>query len=133
MAEASTGNEFRCKLVNLHFPNRRANRLRGKAMTFGTMPTENHNSRSNRPSLAERVLRALWFVVRTSLLAILLAFEPIASLLLTAVSMLGIATALFLRFSGVLPQFPFWGMLGSSAGALLSLYACRVVISGLTR
>ena len=83
------------------------------------MLAANRRIRSARTSTALSVLRVLWRLVRVPLLAVLLALEPIASVILTAVGVLGITAALILRLSSVLPQLPFSDMLGFSAGALL--------------
>jgi len=97
------------------------------------MPFDNHSVRSVRRTFPVRALRAFWTLVRLPALAVLLAFEPLVSLLLTATGVLGIAGALILRLSGDLPQLPFWGMLGFSVGTLLLLTAYHCLIGILTR
>jgi len=97
------------------------------------MPFDNHSVRSVRRTFPVRTLRTLWTLVRPPVLAVLLAFEPLVSLLLTATGVLGIAAALILRMSGDLPRLPFWGMLGFSVGTLLLLTAYHCVIHILAR
>lgn len=102
-------------------------------MSSPTMPFDNHSVRSVRRSFPVRTLRALWTLVRPPVLAVLLAFEPLASLILTATGALGIAAALILRLSGDPPQLPFWGMLGFSVGILMLLTAYHCLIGILAR
>lgn len=97
------------------------------------MRTANHCIRSARSSIALSVLRVLWLLVRVPLLAALLALEPIASLVLTAVGILGIVAALILRSSHHPPQFSFWGLLGFSVCALVLLSAYHVLLGILRR
>ena len=119
--------------VELHFPNLTRNRLRGKAMISATLRTENLRARSVRSSFAVAAVRLLWLLVRIPLLAVTLALEPAANFVLTAVGVLGIAAALILRLSGALPEFPFWGMLGFSVGALSLLSAYHTLLCILAR
>lgn len=97
-------------------------------MKSAILPIENYRARASRPRCAASVLRVLWLFVRMPLLVVLLALEPAASFLLTAVGILGIAAALVIRLSGALSQFPFWGMLGFSVGVLLLLTAYHSLI-----
>ena len=75
----------------------------------------------------------LWQIVRLPVLAVLLVLEPFVSLILTAVGFLGIVVAVILKFSGDLPHFPFWEMVGFSVGALLLLMTYHVLIGILSR
>ena len=84
-------------------------------------------------ALARGVLWTLWQVVRLPVLAVLLVLEPFVSLILTAVGFLGIVVAVILKFSGDLPHFPFWEMVGFSVGALLLLMTYHVLIGILSR
>ena len=119
--------------ADLHFPNLRGNRLRGKATKAEIMVTENPSIRPLRQSFAADLLRVCWLLVRMPALAVLLALEPVVSFVLSAVGILGIAAALILRLSGALPQFPFWGMLGFSVGVLLLLSAYHALLGILAR
>ena len=99
-------------------------------MNSPPMSFDSHRVRSIRRSFPVRALRAFWTLVRLPALAVLLAFEPLVSLLLTATGVLGIAAALILRISGDQPRLPFCGMLGFSVGTLLLLttYHCLIHI-----
>ena len=119
--------------ADLPFPNLRGNRLRGKATRFAIMRAENHSIRPAHQSSVTGLLRVCWLLVRMPALAVLLALEPAVNLVLTAAGVLGIATALILRLSGALPQFPFWGMLGFSVGVLLLLSAYHALLGILAR
>ena len=69
-------------------------------------------------------LRVAWHSVRVPALAVLVVLEPFVSVILSALTVLGIFSALFNRFLLHLPHFPFWAMLGVSVGCatLLMLY-----------
>ena len=97
------------------------------------MRAENHSIRPAHQSSVTGLLRVCWLLVRMPALAVLLALEPAVNLVLTAAGVLGIATALILRSSGSLPQFPFWGMLGFSVGVLLLLSAYHALLGILAR
>ena len=62
----------------------------------------------------------LWQVVRLPALTFLLILEPIMRLVLGALALLGVLTALVLKLAGA-PHFPFLGMLGASMGCALLL------------
>ena len=109
--------------ADLHFPNLRGNRLRGKAPKSAIMRAENHRIRPTHQSSATGLLRVCWLLVRM----------PALNLVLTATGVLGNAAALILRLSGALPHFPFWGMLGFSIGAFLLLTAYHILSDILTR
>ena len=102
-------------------------------MKAANMLAANRRTRSARTSIALSVLRVLWLLVRVPILAALLALEPIASVILTAVGVLGITAALILRSSHHPPQFSFWGMLGFSVCALVVLRAYHVLLGMLRR
>jgi hypothetical protein len=69
-------------------------------------------------------LRFAWHSVRIPVLAVLVILEPFVSIILAALTVLGVFFALFFRFLVHLPHFPFWTMLGISAGCatILMLY-----------
>jgi peptidoglycan/LPS O-acetylase OafA/YrhL len=90
-------------------------------------------ARSHLQSAAAGGGRLLWHLIRLPALAVLLALEPLASFVLTAAGVLGIAAALILEFSGNLPGFPFWGMIALSVGALLLITAYRALVGILAR
>jgi hypothetical protein len=69
-------------------------------------------------------LRLLWHVTRLPVLATLLILEPPIRVLLSTLTLLGIAMSLCFEYILRLPHFPFWPMLGLSIGcaALLVPY-----------
>jgi hypothetical protein len=69
-------------------------------------------------------LRLAWHSIRLPVLATLIMLEPFVSIVLSALTVLGIFFALFFRFLIRLPHFPFWMMLGISIGfaTILMLY-----------
>jgi hypothetical protein len=84
------------------------------------------NERSPRSGWAWRaafgLLVVAWTAIRLPLLAVLLVMEPIVCGVLSAVAALGVLCALFFEFVGKVPHYPFWLMIGVSAGlALLML------------
>ena len=95
-------------------------------MNASSIPLETRRERSMRRIAL--TVRVIWTLARLPVLAVLIALEPVASLVLSTVAVLGITAALFLRQSGVLPQFPFWSMLGMSVATLLLLTAYRALI-----
>lgn len=65
---------------------------------------------------------AAWTAIRLPVLAVLLLMEPIVCGLLSGVAALGVLCALFFEFVAKVPHYPFWLMMGVSAGlALLML------------
>lgn len=88
---------------------------------------------NDRPPHLGRALAwgALWFawqIVRLPLLALLLALEPLVSLVLSVFGFLGIPVTIILKCSGDLPHFPFWGMMAFSIGSILVLMAYEALI-----
>ena len=92
------------------------------------MMSSRHRVLQNGRSPACRLLWIIWRLVRLPVLAALVVFEPAASVILSAVGFLGIALALILKFSRDLPEFPFWGMMALSIGAVLVLMIYRALI-----
>jgi hypothetical protein len=84
-------------------------------------PTEEGRSTGTYPAAA---LRLAWHSIRLPILAVLVVLEPFVSIVLSALTVLGIFFALFFRFLVRLPHFPFWMMLGVSVGCatLLLMY-----------
>ena len=66
-------------------------------------------------------LRFAWHSIRMPILAVLVILEPFVSVVLSALTVLGIFFALFFRYLVRLPHFPFWLMLGIS-------HACAVFL-----
>ena len=66
--------------------------------------------------LGHGLLRFSWTAVRVPLLALLVAMEPIVCWILGAVAVLGIMVSLLFEFVVRLPNYPFWLMMGISAG-----------------
>ena len=77
--------------------------------------------------------RILWALIRLPVVTVLLALEPLVSLVLVGVFVLGTGTAVILRLSGDVPEFHFWGMTALSFGNLLALSAYRALIGLLCR
>lgn len=97
-------------------------------MISQTLPYDDRRELARGRPLAWGLLWLLWQVVRLPVLAVLLVLEPLVSLVLTAFGFLGIVVALILKFSGDLPHFPFWLMMGFSIGAILLLMAYHALI-----
>lgn len=80
--------------------------------------------KDSRPTIAAYLGRgALWVVwqcVRLPLFLFLLVLEPVVTLVLGALALLGVLTALFWKFFGP-PNFPFLLMLSISLGLELAL------------
>ena len=74
------------------------------------------------------ILRLLWHVIRLPALALLVVMEPLVCGVLSAIAMLGVIFALFYEFLVKLPHFPFWMMLGISAGFALLLIPYYLLI-----
>ena len=70
--------------------------------------------------LLRGTLRLLWYAVRLAVYTFLVILEPVVRFILGALALLGVLTALFLKFYGV-PHFPFALMLGVSLGLGLVL------------
>jgi hypothetical protein len=69
-----------------------------------------------------QVLRFTWRAVRMPALAFLITLLPVVQIILGSVALLGVLSAFFFKFLGA-PNFPFWGMLGSSLVCTLLLIA----------
>jgi hypothetical protein len=78
----------------------------------------------SRPTIAADLGRCalwvLWQSIRLPLFLFLLVLEPVATLVLGGLALLGVLTALFWKFFGP-PDFPFFLMLGISLGFELAL------------
>jgi hypothetical protein len=69
----------------------------------------------------------VWQCIRLPLLLFLLVLEPIVTLVLGALALLGVLTTLFWKFFGP-PNFPFFLMLGVSLGFELALIVYRKLL-----
>ena len=78
-------------------------------------------------------LRVLWTVIRLPAVTVLLALEPLVSLVLVGIFVLGTGTAVILRLSADLPDLPFWGMVALSFGSLLAVSAYHTLAGLLSR
>jgi len=78
----------------------------------------------SRPNIAAETGRSAlwvgWHCIRLPLFLFLLVLEPVVTLVLGTLALLGILTALFWKFFGP-PNFPFFLMLGISLGFELAL------------
>jgi hypothetical protein len=93
-------------------------------------PTEQGRSTG---TYAVAALRVAWHSIRLPILAVLVVLEPFVCVVLSALTVLGILSALFNRFLLRLPHFPFWMMLGVSVGCatlLLMYYGIIRILSG---
>ena len=62
------------------------------------------------------LLRFSWTAVRLPFLALLVTLEPIICWVLSAIALLGVLVSLMFEFVVQLPNYPFWLMMGISAG-----------------
>ena len=106
-------------VLSLHFPNLLVRRQTQRAMTTSTIFTQRCRARTPLQSTAADIGRLLWFLLRAPILGVLLALEPLISVVLVVAGALELVAALFFRISGDLPRFPFWGMIVFSVGTLL--------------
>jgi len=74
----------------------------------------------------------LWQAVRLPTLSFLLIFLPVARLVLSTVSLVGVLTA-FLFKAIALPHFHFWLVLGFSTSCMLLLLAYEAAVRFLSR
>jgi hypothetical protein len=79
------------------------------------------------------LVRILWLVVRTPIFALLALFEPIVSLVLGGLALLGLFIAFFYRLTGVDPRFPFWTTLSISVGFVILQMAYHTILRRLAR
>ena len=77
-------------------------------------------------------LQLAWHFIRLPILAVLVVLEPFVSVVLSALTVLGIVSALFNRYLLHLPHFPFWMMLGISVGCATLLLVYYGIIRILT-
>ena len=77
----------------------------------------------------DRVLVKLaWQAVRVVLLAVLLTLEPLVWCMLSVLALVSVLTAFFFELSGVVPDFPFWLIVGFAVGCTLVLMVYEHVI-----
>ena len=79
-------------------------------------------------TVAWGTLRLTWHAVRLPVLAVLTVMEPFVSGTLSAIAVLGIFFSFFFEYLIRLPHFPFWLMLGMSAGFALLLLPYHLLI-----
>jgi hypothetical protein len=77
--------------------------------------------------LGRCALWVFWRCIRLPLFLFLLVLEPVATLVLGALALLGVLTALFWKLFGP-PNFPFFLMLGISLGFELALIVYRKLL-----
>ena len=92
------------------------------------MPCSTQCIQRRRRSWITTGLRVLWALIRLPAVTVLLALEPLVSLVLVGIFVLGTGAAVILRLSGDLPDLPFWWMLAFSFGSLLALNAYNTLI-----
>lgn len=62
------------------------------------------------------ILRLAWNAIRIPTLALLVAVEPFVCGVLSAIAVLGVIVSLMFEFLVKIPHYPFWLMIGISAG-----------------
>ena len=73
-------------------------------------------------------LRLAWHAIRLPSLSLLVVMEPVVRGVLSVIAVLGVLTAFFFEFLIKLPHFPFWMMLGISAGFAVLLVPYYLLI-----
>lgn len=79
------------------------------------------NSEHRLRDFALGVVAIVWAIVRVPVYALLLVLEPVVGTALCLIGLLLVITAFFFRFATSVPQFPFWGMLGSGIACMMLL------------
>lgn len=75
-----------------------------------------------------QVASVLWTAVRLPVLALLLAFEPLVTLLCTLACVALTLCAVFFEYGLHTPHFPFWGMLATAVGCASATLCYRGLI-----
>jgi len=101
--------------------------------TYSPLPAFDRGDPSPGRTLLLRALWLLWQALRLPALALLIILEPLVAFVLSAAALVGIVIACFIKLSGDLPHFPFWGMVGSSVGCMLLLMVYHGVMQFLSR
>ena len=83
--------------------------------------------------IASSALWVAWQTVRLPLLAVLVTLEPVVSVVLGGLALLGLLVGAFLEFSGAAPRFPFLGMVAFSVGCVVLLAIYHAAIAWLSR
>jgi len=99
------------------------------AINPGVFPNAKFPAEKN---LLARPLWLLWQVIRLPTFLVLAILEPVASLVLGSLALLGVLTAFFWRFLGR-PHFPFLLVLGVSLGFELVLIVYHQLLGFLGR
>lgn len=97
------------------------------------MPCSTKCIPGHRRSWITTSLRVLWALIRLAAAIVLLALEPLVSLVLIGILVFGAGAAMILRLSGDQSNMPFWGMMACSFSSLLALTAYRALIGRLSR
>jgi len=74
-------------------------------------------------ALGLSALSLAWQAIRLPIFAFLVILEPLVRLVLSALALLSVLMAVFFEYGTMLPDFPFWGMLGFGVGCVLLLVA----------
>jgi hypothetical protein len=82
---------------------------------------------------AAGVFQIAWRAGRLSLAAALGILEPFVRVGLIGLALVTVTIALLFRFSGVAPHLPFWGMMGTAAGAVGLLVVYYTLLRVVTR
>jgi hypothetical protein len=82
---------------------------------------------------AKNAIRFFWKLLRLSIVAVLLLFEPILRVVCAVVMVFGILAAVVLKASAIGPHFPMLGMLVLVAGSGVLLFVYHGLIALLLR
>ena len=87
-------------------------------MAYNAATTDSHGRHNLRVALRFGA-KAIWNGIRFPALAMLSVMDPIVTGVLSAMSALSLVVALFFGLVVKPPHFPFWSMIGFSAGCAL--------------
>jgi hypothetical protein len=77
------------------------------------------------------VVAIAWQIVRLMIVALLMLLEPILGFVLCGLALVGAIVSVMLKFSGAVPQFPFWSALAISVGLYFAFLLYSVVVRAL--
>ncbi len=81
--------------------------------------------------IALEVIAVAWHVIRLPILALVVILEPIITLVLAGLALLGVLTSILFKLVGPV-DFPVWTMLGISIGFVMALALVHTVIRKLS-
>lgn len=101
-------------------------------MSLGSIHDSQAEDRSVAVDIARGLLWIIWHAVRIPILASLLIFEPVVTLVLWGAALLGFLTSLLFEFSGAAPDFPLGIVISISVGCAVLLVAYRALLKFLS-